>query len=273
MGRGSPNRLLDAARPWIEGKLGASLSEAGSDPIPVLAIDGRPPGEPPLWAVKVGDEAIVVARSSWVEQLRPVVAGLHADLLFSIFGAYELSRITLPDGVGVWGPTWHMFGDETTLRPVQHNRAVKVVPSELAGIDWEIFWHCPRDDSLAGFAVFEEDEVAALATVSDQGDPVWEIGVDAAPDAMSRGLGREVVAAAMEWILENGKVPLATVGPFNVPSARTLRSVGLRYVMSEMKGMKRPFRVPPQPLGRPYEGVELHDYYPAWAMNKDIVRR
>jgi RimJ/RimL family protein N-acetyltransferase len=147
------------------------------------------------------------------------------------------------------------------------------VPSELVGVDWDVFWHCADDVALTGFAVFEKDQVAALATVWDDGEPVWEIGMDVAPDARGRGLGQEVMAAAVDWVLENGRVPLATVGPFNVPSARTLRSVGLRYVMSDMKGMKGPFQVPPQPVGRPYEGVALHDYYPAWAMNKDIVRR
>jgi GNAT superfamily N-acetyltransferase len=156
---------------------------------------------------------------------------------------------------------------------VQHNRAVKVVPSELAGIDWEIFWHCPRDDSLAGFAVFEEDEVAALATVSDQGDPVWEIGMDVVLDAKGRGLGRAVVSASAAWILRQGKTPMASVGPFNIPSARTLRSVGLRYLISDIRGKEGPFRVPPQPLGRPHPGADLYDYYPGWAMNRDIQPR
>ena len=55
---------------------------------------------------------------------------------------------------------------------------------------------------------------------------------------------------------------MASVGPPNIPSARTLRSVGLRYLMSDMRGVEGPFRAPPQPMGRPYPGAPIYDSYP-----------
>ena len=267
------DRLVASVRPWTEGRLGISLPEAGTDPIPVFAASPQRSDLLPLRAVRFGDAAAVVARSSWVQHLQPIVGGLHADELFSVFGTYELARVTLPDGVGVWGPSKYLFADEASRQTVGDHLPARVAPSELVDVDWDIFWHCFRDEALAGFTVVEGDRVAALATVRDEGEPVWEIGMDVAPDARGRGLGRAVVGAAMRWILENGRIAMANVGPFNVPSARTLRSVGLRYVLSDMKGVEGPFKVPPQPLGRPYDGVELHDYYPEWAMNHDILRR
>ena len=267
------DRLVASVRPWIESRLGISLSEAGADPIPVVAASPQRSDLLPLRAVRIGDSAVVVARPSWVQRLQPIVGDLHADLLFSVFGAYEIARVTLPDGVGVWGPSWYLFADEASPQTIGADLAARVDPSELVDVDWDIFWHCFPDEALAGFAVVEENRVAALATVRDEGEPVWEIGMDVAPDARGRGLGRAVVGAAMRWILDTGRMAMANVGPFNVPSARTLRAVGLRYVLSDMKGVEGPFKVPPQPLGRPYGDVELHDYYPAWAMNHDILRR
>ena len=82
---------------------------------------------------------------------------------------------------------------------------------------------------------------------------------------------RAVVAAAARWILDNGRIVLATVGQFNVPSARTLRSVGLQYTFMDIKGLPGPFKVPPQPLGRPYPEAQVYDYYPRWAINDDIL--
>ena len=111
----------------------------------------------------------------------------------------------------------------------------------------------------------------ALATVIDRGDPVWEIGMEVTPVRTGRGLGRAVVAAAARWILDNGRIVLATVGQFNVPSARTLRSVGLQYTFMDIKGLPGPFKVPPQPLGRPYPEAQVYDYYPRWAINDDIL--
>jgi len=35
-----------------------------------------------------------------------LVAARGCSRLVSHFGTYELARFTLPDGLGVWGPTW-----------------------------------------------------------------------------------------------------------------------------------------------------------------------
>ena len=67
--------------------------------------------------------------------------------------------------------------------------------------------------------------------------------------------------------------PLATVGTFNIPSARTLRSVGLRYAFMTIEGRPGPFMVMPQPLGSPRKGETLYNNYPDWAMTKGILPR
>ena len=261
-------RLLKSVQPWIEGQLGFPLSAMAADTVPVLTADPKISG-PPLRALRVDDRAAIVARPVWVERLKEVVNGLHPDLLFSVFGAYELARITLPDGVGVWGPSWYLFGDGACLQPPGAVRPVQLEPSDLADVDYRVFWHC-SPDSLAGFGVFDQDRLVALATVWDLGNPVWEIGIDVVPGAKGAGLGRAVVTAAARWIVENGRLVLATTAPFNVPSARTLRSAGLRYVFSALHGTEDIMNLPPQPLGLPYPGATAHNLYPEWAMNKNI---
>jgi len=266
-------RLLTAVQPWMEQRLGVPLSALGGEPVPVVEAGGDGDGAPTLRAVKVGERGIVVASRLWADRLRPVVSNLHADLLFSVFGAFEMSRVTLPDGVGVWGPSWYLFADREAWRPVQDTRVVHLSPLDMARVDREMFWHCFPRETLAGFAIFERGELAALAAVRDEGEPVWEIGMDVVPAAKGRGLGRAVVSAAGDWILEKRRLVLATVAAFNVPSARTLRSVGLRYLFSEMSGVKGHFRVPPQSLGSPFPGAEVFNYYPDWAMNHNIRPR
>lgn len=200
-----------------------------------------------------------------------IVSRLSLDELFSTFGAYELARVLLPDGCGVWGPSWFYVGDEGCFRSVQDDRPVQLSADELAEtVDHRIFWHCFQDEALAGFGIFEGSKLAALATVRAEDDRIWEIGVDAAPEAKGRGLGRAVVSAAGRWILENNRFVLATTAPWNVRSARTLRSVGLQFIMSVMIGDPGPFYIAPQPLGSPYPGAEMYNYYPDWAINKEI---
>ena len=263
---------FEPLRTAVQQKLGASLDALGADPIPVLTSEKRESETSPLWALKIGQRGIVSAKTRWVEPLRTVVERFILDELFSIFGAYEMARITLADGVGIWGPSWYYVGDERTFRPPDDERPVQLSRSELAAcIDVEIFWHCPLENALAGFAIFEDDQIVALATVNSTFERVWEIGIEVVPQAKGRGLGRAVVGAAGRWILQNDRLIMATTAPWNVPSARTLRSVGLECVMTDMITMSGHFHVPPQPLGQPYPDAQLYNHYPDWAMNQHIL--
>lgn len=258
--------------PWTERLIGVPLSALGRHPIPVLTSQWESGVGHPLTIAQIGDRGALVATPELCEAVRPVMDDLHRDLIFSPFGMYELARATLPLGITIWGPSFFMLGDETTVKPADDGRVAQVGSTELAKVDFSIFWHCQRE-ALAGFAVYEGADVAALATVTDQGEPVWEIGMETHPDAQGEGLGHAVVKAAANWILQNGRIPLATVGTFNIPSARTLRSVGLRYAFMTIEGRPGPFMVMPQPLGSPRKGETLYNYYPDWAMTKGILPR
>lgn len=265
----SNSHFIDLLQPWLDNQLGVSLSLVGSHPIPVYASHQRQEDSCGLWAIRIEEKGIVTARPEWVETLKPMVAGLSLDELFSAFGAYELSRISLPDGVGVWGPSWLLVGNRDVFCPFKDNRPVQLNADELTKqVDHEVFWHCFPGQAMVGFAIFEQSKLVALAAVTAVNDDIWEIGVDVAPESKGSGLGRSVVSAAGEWILSHNRLIYATTAPWNIPSARLLRSIGLRYVASIMAGMPAPFRVPPQPLGRPYPGVKIYNYYPEWAVNK-----
>lgn len=255
----------------VEEDLGASIDVASKDPIPVLASEKREGDTSPLWALKIGESAIVSTQARWVKPLQAVVENLNLDELFSVFGAYELSRVTLPDGVGVWGPSWHYVADGHTFSSQDDDRPVELTRDELlSSVNYEIFWHCQSHKALRGFGILEEDQVVALATVTPKFEGAWEIGMEVAPQAKGRGMGRAVLGAAGRWILKNDRLVMATTAPWNVPSARSLRSVGLKHILTELTTTPGHFRVPPQPLGQPYPGVKLYNHYPDWAMNEQV---
>lgn len=261
--------LVAEVKRWLKNRMGVPVSETRDGVTPVVAADPNTADEP-LRAVRLGHETMLVARGEWVEALREVVATLHPEILFSTFGAYELARVTLPDGVAVWGPDYYLFGDDRTVRAVEDSRVLHLGPSDLGDFDYSVFWHC-HPDSLAGFAVLDRHNLLALATVWDVGEPFWEIGMDVAPSARRAGLGKAVVGSAARWILEHRKLAAASVAPFNSPSLRTLRSVGLRYVFTSMRGVEGPMKLHPQQLGVPLPNTPLYNYYPDWAMNHDIL--
>lgn len=255
----------------LESKLGTSLTVASTSEIPVVATTARTEGVP-LWGIKRGTQTLLTVREDWVDPVQALIAELSPDELFSVFGCYQLGRFTLPAGAGVFGPSWYYVGDQDTFKDRQDKRVFTLSDDDLEHkIDKQVFWHCFTSEAIAGFGIMEAGKLVALATVRDEFEMLWEIGVDVVPGAKGQGLGRAVVGAAGRWILEQGKLILATTAPWNVPSARTLRSVGLRYVLSDLTASLGPFKVQPQPLGLPYPEAVIHNLYPEWAMNKDIL--
>ncbi len=265
------HRLLKKIQPWLEGELGALIGRPGHPLVAVLATEPRAEGSRTLWAVRVQGQAIVTVREDWLEHVQRAVSTLSLDELFTVFGVYELARVTLPLGTTVFGPSWYLAADGDSFIPAGDTRPVQLAGEDLeARVDSSIFWHCPLRQAVVAHAVFEENRLVALATTRLLGDLVYEIGVDVAPRAKSQGLGRAVVSAAGEWILRQGGLILAVAAPWNVPSVRTMRSLGLRLVLTDLDSFPAPFRLPPQPLGVPHPDAQIYDYYPAWAMNAAV---
>ena len=71
-----------------------------------------------------------------------------------------------------------------------------------------------------------EREIVASAGQNWQSPFFAEISVDTAPGHQRRGWGRSVVAAMVQYLLENGRAPLYTVAEDNIPSISLAHSVG-----------------------------------------------
>jgi hypothetical protein len=253
---------------WVEGRLGRRLNREGV----VGVSEGEHPE--PLRAFRIGSRSYLRTVDRLADDVSDVVSGLSIDELFSVFGTYELGRVTLPHGISVWGPSLYYFGDDRTVQPEVPGEVRALSKDEMGEVvDPEVFWHCSWEEAVIGFGVFSGTQLSALATVRDFDAPVYEIGVDVAPGVGRRGLGRAVMNAAAAWILDQGRLILATTSSWNVPSSRLLRSIGLRHVVSDLEGKFGPFRVPPKALGKPLPDAEIEDHYPLWAQNQEIKPR
>ena len=252
---------------WLVSKMGRSL-KSGFFEYPAEAYPES------LLAYRIGKMSMLRTIEKLSDEVRSITNSLSEDELFSIFGSYELSRATLPHGVSVFGPNFYYFGDAGTFKPCEKEIAVLLSKEEVFRMaDSEIFWHCDWKRSSANFGIIENNKLVALTTVWPLGGPVYEIGIDVAPKLGLSGLGRIVMSAACRWILDREGLILARSAQWNIPSVRLLRSIGLRYTLSDLTGNRGPFKVPPQPLGKPLPGDgKILDLYPIWAQNRDIIR-
>jgi GNAT superfamily N-acetyltransferase len=204
--------LTQKARPWIEKTIGAPFNSFGYGEATVVPHPTDYDGIP-LWACKIGERAVIACREDWVDGLRPIVTGQSLDMLFSTLGTYDLSRVTLPEGVGVWGISWFMFADESTLRPSQKHDVIHLAADEMRELDGDVYWHSFPDDAVAGFAIEDAGRIIAIAGVREDGEGVLEVGMDVMADVRGAGLGRAVVSAAGGWILDQGKLIMASTAP------------------------------------------------------------
>jgi RimJ/RimL family protein N-acetyltransferase len=254
---------------WLEGRDGVSVACPSSG----IKVEIAPVGRFALRAWHDGRGVQLCVKEEWLPKAKHLASLLDPTELFSPFGTYELARFTLPDGVGVWGPTWCYAGDASTLDPNQDERVRLLAETEREDVDTVHFWHSVPTADSPSFGVFEEGRLVAHSVAWSRGDEAWEIGLDTLPDAKGRGLGKAVFDAASRWIVDHNGLVIATTAPWNVPSVRTLRRCGLRHVLSELRDMPAPMRVPPQTLGAPLPGAELRNYYPDWAQNQGIRPR
>ncbi len=232
----------------------SALPAAGLEVVPAKQPDG------PL-AVRTDGGALLLADPQWQDAWQGLVRVLTLEQLFSILGVFELARTTLPDGVSVFGPVWYFLADRQALTPVPSAHVEELDGQPLRDLDPAVYWHCSTDTASRGFAVREAGHVTALATVWQNPDTLWEIGVDVLPAAQGRGQGRAVVSAAAEWILSHAPLVVYTTGAFNIPSTRTAHSLGLRHIWTTIKRVPPPFVVPPGPIGSPRPDIVPQAYW------------
>jgi len=268
-------RLKEKLTPWIESFIGIPLSKLSDTEVPIFTTEspiGMGKGDQKkLVAIEIRNKRVIVVNDEdLLFDLKPLIYRLTPPTIFSTYGFFELSRVTLEYGISVWGPDWFLFCDEASVNTESDPRVNQIGETALSEVDYKEFWHCDSD-ALTGFAIKEENNVVALATVTERNHPVFEIGMEVSRNSQGTGMGRAVVSAAARWILETGHLPMAVLSPFNIPSMRTLTSSGLGYLFQCMSGTTQEFKVPPQPLGSPRPSTKMYNLYPGWAMNKRIL--
>ena len=262
------SKILDRISGWIAKYYGINISDltVNQKYISELSLEYSFP----FRAVKINGKTAFTANKYIIKNLEPIISKLSTDEIFSTFGSFELSKITLPFGYGVWGPTWFMFTDTFCFDFSKDINVIDINEIEILNIDNKIFWHVAIQESIKSYGVYKNNNLIAVSTVQDRGDDVYEISMDVHPNAQSSGLGKALVSKALNYVISLDKIAMASVGIFNIPSNRTLRSVGMEMLITDMKGLPGDFMIEPQPLGEPAPGYTVLNRYPYWAMNQNI---
>ncbi|MFC1452395.1 GNAT family N-acetyltransferase [Verrucomicrobiota bacterium] len=257
---------------WLRAQ-GSHPSRIPAEGVHIMGDENRSPGKAGLFVAGRQDGVLVEVCMEWHSAIASIASRLAPAEILSTFGAYELARATLPDGFGIWGPTWYYLATPALFRPQTCPSVRRMGKDESASVDRQLFWHAVPEPDSAGFGAFRGGRLVALAVANRRSEELWEIGIEVRPEAKGTGMGSGVFSAAGRFITHHGGLILARSAPWNVPSVRLLRRHGLRLVLQDLRLLPVPMRVPPQVLGHPSPGAALRQYYPAWAMNQDIEFR
>ena len=226
----------------------------------------------PLWIFDYKNNIYLSVQNKVKTQIIALIKSLQRELLFSDYGKYEIAEITHKYGYYLWGPSWIMFAEENDwIDIVLHEVEILNTSQIKDSLDVKFFWHNYLD-CLRGFVIKQNDQIIACATLKDVGGGFVEIGVDVDTELNFSGLGSTVYSAAGRWAFDNGYIPFSSVGPWNVPSARTQIKCGMKFIGTDMTSIEQ-FKVPPQTLGTPNDEINIYDYYPKWGFNKKIIKR
>jgi len=122
--------LFNLVKSGLERFLGLKIPEE-SRGHSIIGVNPKTENGETLIALRIEDVVVCAGRPEWQEQVRELFVELHPDILFSNAGSYELSRITLPDGVFVWGPVPCYIANEKSWRPVADDRVVHMDTSQV----------------------------------------------------------------------------------------------------------------------------------------------
>jgi GNAT superfamily N-acetyltransferase len=86
---------------------------------------------------------------------------------------------------------------------------------------------------VAAFATVK-GEIAGIASACADCDTLWQIGVDTLPERQNRGIGKGMVSAVTEYILNKGIIPYYSTIESNLPSRAVAASLGYKTAWIEL---------------------------------------
>jgi RimJ/RimL family protein N-acetyltransferase len=175
----------------------------------------------PILALSTANGGIVSTRPDLVERVRSALGPTPADRALGVpdFARLQhVARIAIPYAYSLSGHVLYTDGDHFQPR---ESRARRIERSDPRGTDLR-----RRFDGEI-FAIWSvRGEVASWSAIKLKSDDVWEIAVVTEAPFRGQGLAKEVVSAATEYILEQGRLALYVHDRTNLASAKVCRSLG-----------------------------------------------
>lgn len=205
-----------------------------------------PRRDPAFAAVSLGTGAVIAASASLLSRVEEVFRNADRDQVFEPSRLSAINALLEGHGLVVYGPYFRLLCCPDTFRDTIAPPGFRIVIEEdptderLEQLQPERWPHAisPRRGARlrtnrALATVEHTGEVVGVATMSDDTERLWQIGIDVASSFRGRGLGAALTAALARHALERNTFPWYGVAPANLPSINTALSAGFRLAWVE----------------------------------------
>ena len=87
---------------------------------------------------------------------------------------------------------------------------------------------------VLGVGAYDNGSLVGLAACSEDGDTMWQIGIDVLPEYRRQGIASAITSKLAVEILERGKVPFYCCAWSNIKSAKNAIKSGFRPAWAQM---------------------------------------
>ena len=198
----------------------------------------------PLMLVTMGAGVVVTShpeRSAW---LRETLQGLDRDVVFAASTVARVAEYVSQDGQELFGPNPKYVCARESFRPADVPRDVQINMVEREDMS-ELYRHAgfrhalvyrmddPRPNMVATVAT-RGGEIVGVAGAGADCDAMWNIGIDVVEVARGQGIGRALVSALTETVLDRGRVPYYSTAVSNIRSRNVAISLGYWPAWTEL---------------------------------------
>jgi hypothetical protein len=193
--------------------------------------------DPAFQAVTTGEGSVVCASPQWLDVVRQEYKGADRDGLFDQARLSAVNTIANMHEAMLFGPFPRFVGipDAVKLIPVPSGYRSEISdPSVAEDLDSEHWSHAVgrRTGELrplqAVALTWQDDRLAGVATLTEDSERLWQIGIDVDTRDRGVGIGAMMTAAIGLEALSNDALPYYGTTAANVTSMRTALSAGFR---------------------------------------------
>ncbi|MFA5308195.1 MAG: GNAT family N-acetyltransferase [Dehalococcoidales bacterium] len=206
--------------------------------------------EKTLIAATMGRSVIVSCCAERQRWARINLSGLARDDIYTAYIIGRMDSYVKRDGQCMAGPDLKYICTPDIFHPCAPVKEVKISLNE--GETPADLYQGSRFTNALGFAPNPlrprvvtavarlNGEIAGVAAACADCDIMWQIGVDTLPEYRRRGIGKALVGAVTQHILDKGKLPYYSTSIANIASRGTAAALGYKPAWVELYAREMP---------------------------------